>query len=404
VRGPAAASARRGEVQPLTPDRNGGPAGRTAGEERAGGVGGGMVDRWARLRQGMARRGLDGIVLAAPEYLSNVPVRYLTGFAGSSSYLVAGMADACLLTDFRYVEAASALARGYRVVRHAREAAVTLAEVISEMGLKMVGFDDERVPVRMYEDWRARLPGVSWRGLGGLMDELRLVKDAHEIAAIRRAADLSGRAFEELLPDMPGMTERQVAVALEHRMREVGLDGPGFSTIVASGPRGSLPHAQPTDRVLAAGDLVTVDFGGLADGYRSDETVTFGIGEVPARLRGLFDLVAEAQAAGIAAVRPGVRASAVDRASRAVIEAAGYGEAFGHNTGHGVGLDVHERPLAAREPVPERDDVLAPGMTLTVEPGIYLPGEGGVRLEDTLLVTETGSEPLTRVAKAWRSL
>jgi Xaa-Pro aminopeptidase len=363
-----------------------------------------MRERLRRLREALGQRGLDGLVLAAPEHMSNVQVRYLTGFSGSSSYLVVSGDGAWLLTDFRYVEAAGAGADGYEVVQHGRPYLSTLADVVAKAGIRRAGFEDERLPVAMFRQWRERMPEVEWVGAQELLQELRLVKDAEEIAAIRRAARLAGQALEELLPTAPGRTERALAVALEHRMRELGLDAPGFDTIVASGERGSLPHARPGERVIGPGDMVTVDFGGLSGGYRSDETVTFGVGEVPARLREIFDLVYEAQAAGIASVRPGVRASEVDRACRRIIEAAGYGDRFGHGAGHGVGLDIHERPFAAREPEEGKDDVLRPGMTITVEPGIYLPGVGGARVEDTLVVTEDGCERLTTVPKAWRTV
>lgn len=361
-------------------------------------------DRLTRLAARLGDAGLDAVLLAAPEHLSNVQIRYLTGFSGSSSYLLAGRGAALLFTDFRYVEAASARASGYEVVRHGRRYVDALARAVAEAGLKRVGFEADRVPVAMLEEWQAAMPGVDFRPMGALMQALRIVKDADEIAAIRRAAELSGQALEDLVPTIRGQREVDFAIALEHRMREIGLDGPGFSSIVASGERGSLPHGQPSERVVRDGDMVTVDFGGLSDGYRSDETLTFGVGEVSGALREIFDLVHTAQAAGIAAVRPGIRASEVDRTCREIIAAAGYGEAFGHGTGHGVGLEVHERPFAAREPEPDKDDVLVPGMTLTVEPGIYLPGIGGARLEDTLVVTADGAKRLTTVPKAWRSV
>lgn len=363
-----------------------------------------MEGRIGRLGAKLAERGLDGIILPAPESLTNVQVRYLTGFSGSSSYVLGTRSGAWLLTDFRYIEVATAQAVGYEVVRHERDYVVTLARLVAEAGLARVGFEASHVPVAMLAAWQRAMPSVDFVPVGTLMQELRIVKDPAEIASIRRAAEGAGQALLALLPTIAGRREIDFAVDLEHRMRALGLDGPGFPTIVASGERGSLPHAQPGERVVRPGEMVTVDFGGLSDGYRSDETLTFGVGTVPARLREIFDVVHSAQAAGIAAVRAGVRASAVDQAARAVIEAAGYGEAFGHGTGHGVGLDVHERPFAAREPEPDRDDVLGAGMTITVEPGIYLPGVGGARLEDTLLVTANGCERLTTVPKEWLSL
>jgi Xaa-Pro aminopeptidase len=365
---------------------------------------GALTDRMQRLGRTLAERGLGAVLLPAPEHLSNVQVRYLTGFSGSSSYFLGTPDRAWLLTDFRYVEAAQAEARGYEVVRHERPYVTTLAKVAGDAGIGSIGFEADRVPVAMLAAWQSAMPGVAFVPIGTLMEELRIVKDAEEIAAIRRAAVLADQALEELLPTIRGRREMDFAVALEHRMRELGLDGPGFATIVASGERGSLPHGQPTERVVQDGDMVTVDFGGMSDGYRSDETVTFGVGQVAPRLREIFDLVQRAQAAGIAAVRPGIRASEVDRACREMIVEAGYGDAFGHGAGHGVGLDIHERPFAAREPEPDKDDVLAAGMTITVEPGIYLPGVGGARLEDTLVVTADGGERLTTVPKVWRTV
>ena len=367
---------------------------------------GALNERLDRLARSLPDDRLDAVLLPAPEYLSNVQVRYLTGFAGSSSCLVVTREGAWLLTDFRYAEAAAARAVGYEVVRHDTDYVPTLARVLAGAGARTVGFEAERVPVAMLEAWRAALPDVHFMPMGTRMEELRLVKDAAEVQAIRRAAALSGQALRELLPTIRGRSERDFAVALEHRMRELGLDGPGFATIVASGERGSLPHGHPTDRVVSDGDMVTVDFGGLCDGYRSDETLTFGVGEVAPKLREIFDLVRTAQAAGIARVRPGTAASEVDRACREIIADAGYGSAFGHGTGHGVGLDVHERPFAfpAGRNAGRPDDVLAPGMTITVEPGIYLPGIGGARLEDTLLVTADGAERLTTVPKVWQTV
>jgi len=363
-----------------------------------------MNDRLDRLAAQLEGRELDAVILPAPEQLSNVQVRYLTGFSGSSSYLLATRERAWLLTDFRYIEVAAANASGYDVVRHDRDYVATLARLVGEAGVNRIGFEDTVVPVAMLEAWRKAMPGATFGAVGDLMQQLRLVKDAAEIAAIRRAAALADQALLELLPTIRDRREIDFAIALEHRMRELGLDGPGFSTIVASGERGSLPHGRPTEKVVRDGDMVTVDFGGTSDGYRSDETVTFGVGQVAPKLREIFDIVHTAQAAGVAAVRPGIRASEVDRVCRRIIDDAGYGSAFGHGTGHGVGLDVHERPSAAKEPEPGKDDLLAPGMTITVEPGIYLPGVGGARIEDTLVVTEDGCERLTTVPKDWRTV
>ncbi len=357
--------------------------------------------RLARLRALMDRGGVEALLLAAPEQLSHANVRYLSGFTGSAAHMLVTQADAWLVTDFRYFEQAAREAPECQLVRQSGAVTDTLAELVAGAGLRRVGVEDDKVPVGMYRAWEAAMPTVAFEPTVGLVEQLRLIKDADELAQMRRAADLSGRALEALLTaGVRGMTERELALALEFGMRRLGLDGVGFSTVIGSGPRGSEPHAHPTDRVIQDGELVTIDFGGLSAGYRSDETITVAVGSAPERLRTIFDIVHEAQAAGMEAVRPGALDRDMHRACRRVIEAAGYGEFFGHGSGHGVGLDVHEPPFAGRDP----DHVLKPGMTITVEPGIYLPGVGGVRIEDTLVVTPGGHERLTTLAKAWRVL
>jgi Xaa-Pro aminopeptidase len=357
----------------------------------------------ARLRQQLAARGLDGFFVAAPETLPRVNLRYLSGFTGSSAYLLVTAQEAWLLTDFRYVEQAEAEAGTFEVRQHERPYLKTVAALVNEAGLKRIGFEADKVPVRMWQEWREALPAVEWVDTGGLVEDLRVIKTPAEVEAIRRAAAVADRALEALLPRLAGSTEAEWARALETAMREAGADRLAFPTIVASGPRGSLPHAQPTDRTILPGDLVTIDFGATVDGYNSDETVTVVVGTPrEARQREIFEIVRAAQAAGLAAVRPGVYASRVDEAARSVIRDAGYGPAFGHSTGHGVGLEVHEAPTLAGQPAVDR--MLEPGMVVTVEPGIYLPGWGGVRLEDTVVVTETGYERLTRFPKEWRTV
>jgi len=364
-----------------------------------------MTTRLERLRSLMAEQDLAAMVIAAPEDLSHTNLRYLTGFTGTSGYLVVAAEDAWFLTDSRYVEQAASQVVGCTVREHGHPYVETLAQILARGGGD-VGFEAARVPVRMLGQWQDKLPGRRFRAADGLVEQLRLVKDAEEIASLRTVAELADRALEDLLATIrPGVSERRLARDLAHAMQERGLDGPGFSFIVASGPRGSLPHAEPTDRLVQAGELLTIDFGGALDGYLSDETVTFGIGEVEAKLRAIYDLVLRSQAAGIAAARPGVPASVIDAASRAVIEDSPYRPwCFAYGVGHGVGLDVHEDPFAAKPGSGREDPVLLPGMTITVEPGIYIPGTGGVRIEDTLLITPEGAERLTGLDKTYRAL
>jgi len=364
-----------------------------------------MDSRLQRLRSLMRDRGLGTLIIAAPESLGHSNLRYLTGFTGTSGYLVVDRDGATFLTDSRYVEQAQAEVQECRVVQHAVPYIETLAE-ICRAASGPIGFEAGNVPVRMFDEWKTRLPEREFQAADGLVEGLRIVKDPAEIASMRRVASLAGQALQDVLGTFEaGMSERKLARELAHAMQERGLDAPGFPFIVASGPRGSLPHAQPTDKMVENGELLTIDFGGALDGYLSDETVTVGVGNVGPKLREIYELVLMSQAAGIAAAGPGVAASEVDRASRAVIEASLYREwCFAYGVGHGVGLDIHEEPFAARPGAGRVDRVLMPGMTITVEPGIYIPGVGGVRLEDTLVITEQGRERITGTSKEYRTL
>ncbi|NMP23058.1 M24 family metallopeptidase [Sulfobacillus harzensis] len=357
------------------------------------------VAHWNRLQAVLADKGLDAVFIAAPEQLSSVNLHYLTGFTGSSAFLLVSRDQAWLLTDFRYLEQAAAQCPDIEVVQHGR-VSDTLRDLVVAHQLWHLGFESDKVPVAMWEAWKSRVPAV-WHRVPRLVEELRVHKSADELQKIRRAAAIAGDAVRMVLSQLPGQREDAVARAIEWEMRRQGAVL-GFSTIVASGPRGALPHAQPSERVIQSGDLVTIDFGAEFQGYKSDETITVGVGSVPDQLREIFAIVEEAQKAGIAVARPGNSTYDVDRAARQIIEKAGYGENFGHGTGHGVGLEVHEDPFTVQRPDQAR--TLEPGMTLTVEPGIYVPGLGGVRLEDTLVITETGNERLTLLPKHYQSV
>lgn len=361
-------------------------------------------ERIARLWAGADGAQLDAQLVFSPENR-----RYLSGFSGSSGFLLVGRErdQRWLFTDFRYTEQAEAEAPGYEVVRHGREVFGQIGEVARRHGMTRIGVEAHKVTVEQLRAMREQAPDIEWRETAGVVERVRMVKSAEEIGHIRRAAAIAGEALTRVLADLaPGQTEEDVALALQCAMLRAGAERLAFDTIVASGPRGSLPHGHPTPKPLQAGELVTIDFGAFINGYNSDETVTVAIGGGDAagrdwgRLRAMYDIVYAAQAAGIEAIRPGVRASEIDRIARAVITDGGYGPEFGHSTGHGVGLEVHELPYVATNP--PVDYVLEAGMVITVEPGIYLPGVGGVRLEDTLAVTGDGCERLTGVAKAWR--
>ncbi len=339
----------------------------------------------------MQARDLDGMVVSFDRNF-----RYLTGFTGDAGVLLVTADDAALITDSRYIETAQQEAEGARAVllKHAEE----IGEQILSLGGKRWGFEAERLLYSGYE--RLQALGVELVPTYDLIEELRAVKDTDELSAIRHACEIAVQGLEELFLRLrPGMTEAEASFWLDGRMRELGAEGPAFDFIVASGPRGSLPHGGTSQKPLADGELVTFDVGCRFLGYHSDITRTVAIGRPPAELQRVYEIVREAQEAGLRAVRAGVLGRDVDAAARGVIERAGYGERFGHGTGHGVGLEIHELPRLGER----SEQVLAAGMIVTVEPGIYLPSQGGVRIEDTVVVTDGGCEILTRSPKELRT-
>ena len=331
-------------------------------------------------------------MLGAPE-----DVRYLSGFRGDAGWLWVTGDDAALLTDSRFWVQAEEEAPDFRLVRvTGRSAAECLAEAAREAGVTGLGFDPEHLSHAAYREWRKALPGIRLVALPGLAGRLRLRKDAGEVEAIRRAAHLTDACFASWLAEVrPGAVEADLALDLEVRMRRAGAEGVAFPPIVAGGPRGAMAHAIPGPHALRAGDMVVVDVGCRLDGYCSDMTRTVFVpgAEPDPEARHIWDVAARALEAGLEAVRPGRSGVEVDAAARAVIAAAGYGEGFGHGLGHGVGLAVHEGPRLSpradpRAPIPE-------GAVVTVEPGIYLPGRFGVRLEQLVVVRRGGAELLS---------
>ena len=326
-------------------------------------------------------------------------VRYLTGLSSSNAaVLVTPAGEATLYTDFRYVEKARSVL-GVELVETARDLVGALATLLAG---QRVAFEAPHVSyatyTRLADGGIGLVPSGSVAGdvASGPVETLRAVKEPAEIEALRRAGALSDEVFTALAHErFTGRTERELASWVEAAFREGGAQRLSFSSIVAAGANGASPHAEPGDRVVEAGALVTVDAGGVVGGYCSDCTRTFATGELPQQLAEAYALCLQAQLDGLGAVRAGASAREVDAASRAGIEAAGLGERYGHGLGHGVGLDVHEAPALR----PESADVLHAGNVVTVEPGIYLPGLGGVRIEDLVLVTEDGAERLTRASK-----
>ncbi len=347
--------------------------------------------RLARVRDEFAAKGCDAMVVS-----SRSNVRWCTGFAGSSGQLVLTPDTAILLTDSRYRERAI---NELQDVRSDADVVLTTDMVVDASSLlspyESVGFEADHITWAESQDWTAALDGAPI-ATKLIVAQLRSVKDEAELARMRAAAAV----VDEVLADVLGLlrvgtTEAQLALALDDGIRARGADGPAYETIVAAGPNSALPHASPSRRVFEEGDLVVVDVGAEVEGYRSDMTRTFAIGECPPKAREIVAVVAEAQAAGVAAVKAGIEASAIDEVCRSIITDAGFGEAFSHGTGHGVGLDIHELPAVRRA----NTAILLPGQVITVEPGIYLPGFGGVRIEDSVVVTESGCHPLTHSPK-----
>ncbi|HET8566198.1 MAG TPA: Xaa-Pro peptidase family protein [Solirubrobacterales bacterium] len=346
-----------------------------------------MRGRSDRLERALAERELDRMLVTD---LTNV--RYLTGFTGTNGACICGPGVRLFLTDFRYTERAEAEVEGWETVTLA-------ADWLGGIGERLqgrVGFEDDHMSVRLLEKLKEKLPdGVEMVAAGGRVEELRRVKDAGELAAIEEASKLADEVWRwSVERGLAGRSEREVARAAEARIREHGGD-PSFPAIVAAGPNGALPHAEPGEREIGRGELVVFDMGAQLDGYCSDGTRTFATGDPDEGAIGVYEVVREAQAAALEAIRAGVKGEDVDNIARAVIDGAGHGEHFGHGLGHGVGLEVHEAPrLSLRS-----DDVLAAGEVVTVEPGVYLPGELGVRIEDLVVVAEDGLRNLSSLPK-----
>jgi Xaa-Pro aminopeptidase len=353
------------------------------------------VSRADRLADLVAARELDALLVNEPFNL-----RYVTGFTGTNGLAIVGAGPEgvrSFITDFRYVERATDEVPGeFERVRGERDLLDSLGEALPDPRPLRLGFDDAHLSVRDHGRLEALLEGVELVASGGLVERLRAVKDQHEVRRIRAAAALADEALAAVLAaGLAERTERAVALGLEDRMRHLGATDPSFPSIVAAGPHGALPHAEPRDVEIPRDALVIIDFGARLDGYCSDCTRTVATGEVDGETREVYELVQRAQQAGLEAVRAGPTGREVDAVAREVIDAAGHGERFGHGLGHGVGLEIHEGPRLSKA----GEDALAAGNVVTVEPGVYLPGRFGVRIEDLVVVTDNGPEILSSHTK-----
>ncbi|WP_029215511.1 aminopeptidase P family protein [Kallotenue papyrolyticum] len=356
-----------------------------------------MHHRLARLRERLAADKLDGMLIsAAPNR------RYLSGFSGSAGTLLVTAERALLLSDFRYQTQAAQEAPDweFRLLTTTAPLPKQLPALLRELGLHRLGFEAAHVSVAEFEAWRTALDEaqleVTWQPTQGLVETLRQVKDEAEIATLRRAIAITDAAFAAVRPRLrPEMREREVAWELEKALRERGAEGIAFEIIVAAGPNGAQPHARPGDEPLGVGRPIVIDFGARVAGYHADMTRTVILGEADERFWTIYNTVLAAQRAAAEGIRPGMTGREADALARDVISAAGYGACFGHSLGHGVGLEIHEGPRLSQA----SDDQLPVGAVFSIEPGIYLPDWGGVRIEDLTLLTEQGPLTLTQSDK-----
>jgi Xaa-Pro aminopeptidase len=348
------------------------------------------MEKLERLRSSFAELNIDGLLIA-----SSYNRRYISNFTGSAGVVLISQDKALFITDFRYVEQASKQCEGFEVVQHIGSIVEEVAEQAKKLGIKKLGFEQDHLTFATYSNYEKAVEG-ELVPVSGVVEKLRLIKTPSEIKILKEAADIADAAFKHILDFIkPGKTELDVSNELEFFMRKAGATSSSFDIIVASGYRGALPHGVASDKLIESGELVTLDFGAYYKGYISDITRTVAVGEPKPQLKEIYDIVLEAQLRGMAGINPGMTGKEADALTRDYITEKGYGENFGHSTGHGIGLEVHEGPSLSSK----SDLILEPGMIVTVEPGIYVPGLGGVRIEDDTLITEIGNETLTHSTK-----
>lgn len=347
--------------------------------------------RLDNLRTSLEQEGFDALLVTKPEN-----VRYLSGFRGGEGALLVTPTQSLLLADFRYYEQVAEEAHLCELVRVEQKMKEVLRHLFIKLGVRRMGFESTHLTVAQYNEWRFAGEGVEWIPTHDIVETLRLVKDAEELERIREAVRITDAAVEHIRQFIQvGMTEKAVAWELERFMREAGAEGMAFDIIVAAGPNGAKPHCIPGTGVVENGQPIVIDLGARVDGYAADLTRTICLGEPDAEMWRVFDTVLQAQLAAEENARPGMTGQELDGFARQVIADADYGEFFGHALGHGVGLEIHEGPRAS----PRAAQPFQPGMLVTIEPGIYLPGRFGVRTEDLVVFTETGIEVLSAASK-----
>ncbi len=341
------------------------------------------MNRLQSLAKKMYGMSLDAVLVSSPHNR-----RYLSGFTGSSGYLLITEQERYMLTDFRYIEQATDQCPEFKVINFFDKGLIeTIEDLIAQLNIKALGYEDLTLTVKEFNHFTEHIETCNWIGIGNLIEQIRMYKDDEEIETIAKAAAIGDAAYEHILTFVKaGMTEREVAVELEYTMKKLGATHLSFDTIVASGKRSSLPHAQPTDKVIERGDFVTLDFGCIYNGYCSDMTRTFVVGKASEEQKELYNLVLKAQLNTLEHIKAGITGKQGDAYARDIIDAAGYRKNFGHGLGHSLGLEVHESPRFSLL----SEDIIHSGMVMSVEPGIYIPDFGGVRIEDIVLITEDG--------------
>jgi Xaa-Pro aminopeptidase len=342
------------------------------------------------LRNRFQENDIDGVLIT-----SDYNRRYMTGFTGTAGVAIISGDQAVFITDFRYVEQATNQVQGFKVIQHKAAMLDEIVNQVERLGIKRLGFEEDHVTFSAFRSYKTAIK-ADLVPLSGVIEKLRLIKTDAEIKILKEATEIADAAFQHILTIIrPGKTEIEVSNELEFFMRKQGAISSSFDIIVASGYRSALPHGVASEKVIESGEFVTLDFGAYYKGYCSDITRTLAVGQPSDELKSIYDVVLEAQLRGMAGIKPGMTGKEADALTRDYITEKGYGEYFGHSTGHGIGLEVHEGPALSVK----SDMILEPGMVVTVEPGIYVANVGGVRIEDDTVVTKDGNQSLSFSSK-----
>lgn len=349
----------------------------------------------AKLRELLEEKKLDAILITNP-----INRKYISGFTGTAGVAIVSQSATRFITDFRYIEQASEQAQQFTIIEHKGAIESEIKQQLTELNIGNLGFEKDDVTYASFERYKKAL-GTNLVPVSGLIEEIRLIKSPEELRILKRAGEIADAAYKHIQAYIrPGVREIEIANELEFFMRKKGATSSSFDMIVASGYRSALPHGVASEKKIQSGELVTMDYGALYNGYCSDITRTVAVGQISEELQTIYHTVLKAQLRGVKGIKPGMTGKEADALTRDYITDKGYGEYFGHSTGHGLGLEVHEEPRLSHL----SESILEPGMVVTVEPGIYVPGVGGCRIEDDIVITETGNERLTNATKEFIQL